>query len=56
MIDPQGLKIIPAGARNRRNATVKILRNPIRHQIDEVRYVYTEYDSIVFTTENDHMM
>ncbi len=37
MIDPQGQKIGPAGARNGKKATVKIWRTPIRQQTDEVQ-------------------
>ncbi len=50
MIAPQGYKIgptgldlePPAGARNRRNASVKIRRNPPHHQIDQVKKKYSD--------------
>ncbi len=37
---------LPAGARNRRKANVKMRRNPIHHETDEVQMFYTNSNKI----------
>ena len=45
MIAPQGLKKIgPRVARDSRKASVKIRRNPSRHQTDQVHFQESEVD------------